>query len=76
MKHQSPTLMALTMGNEDLICDDKVHNFSSHPELVFNERVYYDNLGHLISEKCKFLLDSAYYEQHHHSIKNPYFRLK
>lgn len=56
--------------------DDKVHNFSSHPELVFNERVYYDNLGHLISEKCKILLDSAYYEQHHHSIKNPYFRLK
>lgn len=56
--------------------DDKVHNFSSHPELVFNERVYYDNLGHLISAKCKMLLDSAYIEQQNIVIKNPYFRMK
>ena len=56
--------------------EDKVHNFSNHPDFVFNERVYYDNLGHLISEKCKILLDSAYYEQQHHSIVNPYFKLQ
>lgn len=56
--------------------DEKVHDFSSHPDLVFNERAYYDNLGHLISAKCKMLLDSAYYEQQHHAIKNPYFKLK
>ena len=55
--------------------EEKVHNFSSHPELVFNERVYYDNMGHLISAKCKVLLDSAYYEQSHYAIKNPYFKL-
>ena len=55
--------------------EDKVHNFSNHPDFVFNERVYYDNLGHLISAKCKILLDSAYYEQQHHSIVNPYFKL-
>lgn len=55
--------------------DDKVHNFSSHPQLVFNERAYYDNLGHLISAKCRMLLDSAYYEQQHHAIVNPYFKL-
>ena len=55
--------------------EDKVHNFSNHPDFVFNERVYYDNLGHLISAKCKILLDSAYYEQHHHPIVNPYFKL-
>lgn len=50
-----------------------VHNFSSHPELVFNEQVYYDNVGHLISAKCKILLDSAYFEQEHHAINSPYF---
>ncbi len=55
---------------------NNVHDFSSHPELVFNERVYYDNRGHLISSKCKMLLDSAYHELHHHAINNPYFRMR
>lgn len=56
--------------------EDKVYNFSSHPDLVFNERVYYDNLGHLISAKCKMLLDSAYYDKQQYAIKNPYLKLK
>ena len=56
--------------------EDKVHDFSHHPELVNNDRVYYDYAAHLISAKCKMLLDSAYYEQRHHVIKNPYFKLK
>ena len=55
---------------------DKVHDFSHHPELVNNDRVYYDYSAHLISAKCKTLLDSAYAEQNNTVIKNPYFRLK
>lgn len=56
--------------------EDKVHDFSRHPELINNDKAYYDNPAHLISAKCKILLDSAYYEQTHHSIKNPFYRLK
>ncbi|MBO4721328.1 MAG: hypothetical protein J5629_00165 [Muribaculaceae bacterium] len=56
--------------------EDKVHDFSSHPEFVNDERVYYDKAAHLISSKCKILLDSAYYNQQHNAIKNPYFKLK
>ena len=53
---------------------DKVHDFSSHPELVNNDRVYYDYAAHLISAKCKMLLDSAYKEMSTKSIENPYFK--
>ena len=56
--------------------EDKVHDFSHHPELVNNDCVYYDHAAHLISAKCKILLDSAYYEQLHHAVNNPYFKLK
>ena len=56
--------------------EDKVHDFSSHPEFINNDRAYYDYVAHLISAKCKVLLDSAYYEQQHHPLKNPYFKLK
>ena len=56
--------------------EDKVHDFSGHPEYVNDERAYYDKAAHLISSKCKILLDSAYYEQQHLVIKNPYFRMK
>mgnify|MGYP007101833276 CR=1 FL=1 len=56
--------------------EDKVHDFSSHPQLVNNDRAYYDYAAHLISAKCKMLLDSAYYEQQHYAIKNPYFKMK
>lgn len=54
--------------------EDKVHDFSGVPELVNDQRAYYDKAAHLISAKCKLLLDSAYYEQRHHSINNPYYK--
>lgn len=56
--------------------EDKVHDFSRHPQLVNNDRAYYDYTGHLISAKCKMLLDSAYSEQRNWKIKNPYFKFK
>lgn len=56
--------------------ENKVHDFSSHPEFVNNDKVYYDYAAHLISAKCKILLDSAYQEQNNYIIKNPYFHLK
>lgn len=72
-----PQLLAQDLwAMKSIFGEDKVHNFSNHPDFVFNERVYYDNLGHLISSKCKILLDSAYYEQQHPSIVNPYFKLQ
>ena len=55
--------------------EDKVHDFSGHPEYVNDERAYYDKAAHLISSKCKILLDSAYIEQQNIIIKNPYFRM-
>lgn len=70
LKWQDLWLMRAIFG------EDKVHDFSSHPELVNDERAYYDKAAHLISSKCKILLDSAYYEQQHHPIKNPYYKLK
>lgn len=54
--------------------EEKVHDFSGVPEYVNDEKLYYDKAAHLISSKCKILLDSAYYEQQHLIIKNPYFR--
>jgi len=54
--------------------EDKVFDFSSHPGLVYNEYVYYDQPGHLISAKCKEILDSAYHEKSRISgISNPFF---
>ena len=54
---------------------DKVHDFSSHPELVNNDLAYYDYAAHLISAKCKLILDSAYKEMNYGTIENPYFKL-
>jgi hypothetical protein len=54
--------------------EDKVHNFGNCPELINNERFYYDYPAHLISAKCKIVLDSAYKEQKQPSIPNPYFK--
>lgn len=54
---------------------DKVHDFSSAEGYVNNEFFYYDKMGHLISAKCKVLLDSAYQEQASPSLKNPFYRL-
>ena len=55
---------------------DKVHDFSSTPRYINNERLYYDRDAHLITAECKVLLDIAYKEQASKSISNPYFRLK
>ena len=54
---------------------DKVYDFSSAEDYVNNEFFYYDKMGHLISAKCKVLLDSAYQEQASPSLKNPFYRL-
>ncbi len=56
--------------------EDKVHDFSGIPEYVGDEKLYYDKAAHLISSRCKALLDSAYYEQDHTALTNPYYRLK
>ncbi len=53
--------------------DNRVHDFSRHPELINNDRVYYDNGAHLISAKCHLLLDSAYRSQQAPALSNPYF---
>ncbi len=54
--------------------EERVHDFSGVPELVNNERVYYDHAAHLISAKCKMLLDSAYHDMATMGIRNPYYR--
>ena len=54
--------------------EDKVHNFSDAKEYVGNEYFYYDEPSHLISAKCKVLLDSAYKEQATKRLKNPYYK--
>ena len=54
--------------------EERVHDYSGVPELVNNERVYYDHAAHLISAKCKMLLDSAYHDMATRGIKNPYYR--
>lgn len=70
------------LNNQDLwvmksiFGEDKVHDFSRDPVLTGDERFYYDYAAHLISAKCKVLLDSAYREQRNHSINNPYYRLR
>jgi hypothetical protein len=55
---------------------DKVHDFSSMPGYTRNEYLYYDKQGHLISARCKILLDSAYHEQNKKSPKNPFYKIK
>ncbi len=54
---------------------DKVHDFSSAIGYVNNELLYYDLMGHLISAKCKVLLDSAYKELESPSLPNPYYQI-
>lgn len=71
-----PTLMAADLWALKAIFGDKrVHDFSNAQGYVNNELFYYDKMGHLISAKCKILLDSAYNEQQQASLHNPYYRL-
>ena len=69
-----PQLMQQDLWTMKSIFGEKfVHDFSRHPQLIFNEMCYYDNVGHLISAKCKMLVDSAYREQKDYSMSNPFF---
>lgn len=71
-----PSLMASDLWTMKAIFgQDKVHDFSRAQGYVNNELLYYDKMGHLISAKCKVLLDSAYREQSSHSLHSPFYRL-
>lgn len=61
---------------QSIFGEDKVHNFSDAPDYVGNEYFYYDEPSHLISAKCKDILDSAYHEQAIPRLRNPYFKSK
>lgn len=45
---------------EDVFGSERVFDFSTYKEMSDDPRCYYDNPAHLISSKCKMLLDSVY----------------
>lgn len=53
---------------------NEVQDLSSHPQFINNEHFYYDQQCHLISAKCKEVLDSAYYRHNHPTINNPFIK--
>ena len=56
-----------------LFGNTRVHDFSHDSSLSNDPRSYYDNDAHLISAKCKLLLDSCY-EQQESMLESPYTR--